>query len=214
MTVTTLLLIRHGETAWNAAGRIQGQLDVPLSATGVWQAQRLATRLAHEPISAVYASDLTRAALTAQPLAQSLGLSIAFDRRLRERHFGVFEGHTLDEIAVRFPAELAAWRARDPHWVIPGGESGAQLIGRALAALEDIVRRHGGETVAVVAHGGVLDAAYRHARGLTWSAPREHAMGNAAVNRMTASGSPLRLQVVAWGDDAHLQAARDELTNA
>jgi probable phosphoglycerate mutase len=214
VTVTTLLLIRHGETAWNAAGRIQGQLDVPLSPTGVWQAQRLATRLSPEPIAAVYSSDLTRAALTAQPLAQSLGLSIALDRRLRERHFGIFEGHTLDEIAARYPAELAAWRTRDPHWAMPGGESGAQLIGRALAALQDIARRHAGATVAVVAHGGVLDAAYRHARGLAWDAPREHPMANAAVNRMAAAATPLRLQVVAWGDVAHLQAARDQLTDA
>jgi probable phosphoglycerate mutase len=211
VTVATLLLIRHGETAWNAAGRIQGQLDVPLSATGVWQAQRLATRLAAEPIAAVFASDLARAALTAQPLAQALGLAIVFDRRLRERHFGIFEGHTLEEVAARFPAEFAAWRARDPHWAIPGGESGAQLIGRALAALDDIAQRHAGQTVAVVAHGGVLDAAYRHARGLAWDAPREHPMANAAVNRMTAAGAPLRLQVVAWGDVAHLEATRDEI---
>lgn len=211
MTVATLLLIRHGETAWNAAGRIQGQLDVPLSATGVWQAQRLAARLAAEPIAAVVASDLARAALTAQPLAQSLGLSIVFDRRLRERHFGIFEGHTLEEVAARYPAEFAAWRARDPHWAIPGGESGAQLIARALAALDDIAQRHAGETVAVVAHGGVLDAVYRHARGLAWDAPREHPMANAAVNRITAAGAPLRLQVLAWGDVAHLEAARDEI---
>lgn len=211
MNAATLLLIRHGETAWNAAGRIQGQLDVPLSPTGVWQARRLAARLAAEPIAAIYASDLARAALTAEPLAQSLGLSISFDRRLRERHFGIFQGHTLDEVAARFPAQFAAWRARDPAWVVPEGESGAQLVERSLAALEEIAWRHAGETVAVVAHGGVLDAAYRHARALAWDAPREHAMANAGINRLTASGAPLRLQIVAWGDVAHLEATRDEI---
>ncbi|MCS7100640.1 MAG: histidine phosphatase family protein [Burkholderiaceae bacterium] len=213
MSAATLLLIRHGETAWNAAGRIQGQLDVPLSATGLWQAQRLAQRLAAEPLAALYASDLTRAALTAQPLAQAHGLPVRYDARLRERHFGVFQGLTAEEVAARHPAEFAAWRARDPHWVVPGGESGAQLITRALAALADIAQRHVGQTVAVVAHGGVLDAAYRHARALPWQAPREHPIANAAINRVQASDAPLRLQIVQWGDVAHLAATRDELAD-
>jgi probable phosphoglycerate mutase len=214
MAAATLLLIRHGETAWNAAGRIQGQLDVPLSRAGIWQAGRLAQHLADEPIDAIVASDLARAWLTAQPLAQSRRIDVVADIGLRERHFGVFQGHTLDEVAAAWPAEFAAWRARDPDWAIPGGESGAQFIARVLAALESVARTHAGATVAVVAHGGVLDVAYRHARGLPWNAPREHAMVNAAVNRVAAAAPPLALQLLQWGDVRHLQAARDELADA
>lgn len=211
MAAAKLLLIRHGETAWNASGRIQGQLDVPLSSTGMWQAGRLAQRLSVEQIDAVVASDLARAWLTAQPLGAGRRLELVADPRLRERHFGVFEGHTLEEIAANWPAELEAWRARDPAWAIPEGESGAAFIARVLEALHDVVRAHADATVAVVAHGGVLDVAYRHAKGMTWDAPREHPMANAAINRVSASAEPLRMTIVEWGDVAHLVAARDEL---
>ena len=212
--VATLLLIRHGETAWNAESRIQGQLDVPLSNAGIWQAGRLAQRLAAERIDAIVASDLARAWLTAQPIGQSRQLEPLPDTRLRERHFGIFEGHTLDEIAARWPAEFDAWRQRDPDWSIPGGESGAQFIARVLEALDEISHCHAGGTVAVVAHGGVLDVAYRHARGLAWNAPRQHLMVNAALNRVTAQAQPLRIELVEWGDVAHLATARDELPGA
>lgn len=206
----TLLLIRHGETAWNAEHRIQGSLDIPLSSTGVWQAGRLAERLAAERIDAIYASDLARAWLTAEPIAARLGLELRADIRLRERCFGVFEGHTLDEIAARWPADFAAWRERDPAWAMPEGESGAAFIERVTAALRDIAREWTGATVAVVAHGGVLDVAYRTARALAWNAPRQHLMVNAAINRIAAVAPPLRMQIVDWGDVAHLSEARDE----
>jgi probable phosphoglycerate mutase len=209
--VASLLLIRHGETAWNAESRIQGQLDVPLSNAGIWQAGRLAQRLSDERIDAIVASDLARAWLTAQPIGHSRELESLPDTRLRERHFGIFEGHTLDEIAARWPTEFAAWRQRDPDWAIPGGESGRQFITRVLEALDEISHRHAGGTVAVVAHGGVLDVAYRHARGLAWNAPRQHLMVNAALNRVAAQARPLRIEVLEWGDVAHLAAPRDEL---
>lgn len=211
---TTLLLIRHGETAWNAQGRIQGQLDVPLSARGVWQAARLADSLAGEPVDAVFASDLARAALTAQPLAAVLGLPLQLDARLRERDFGRFQGHTPEEVAARWPAQFQRWRSRDPAWAIPEGESGDRFIARVLEALRELAGAHRGRRLAVVAHGGTLDVIYRHARGLSWDAPREHAMLNASVNRVCAwseAGGELRWSVESWGDVEHLaDGARDE----
>jgi probable phosphoglycerate mutase len=205
-----LLLIRHGETAWNAEHRIQGRLDVPLSATGIWQAGRLAERLAAERIDAVIASDLARAWLTAGPLAERHGLAVRPEPRLRERAFGIFEGHTLEQIASRWPSEFAAWRERDPAWAIPEGESGTEFIERVNAALHDIALEWVGATVAIVAHGGVLDVAYRTARSLAWDAPREHVMANASINRVAAAASPLQLQIIDWGDVAHLSESRDE----
>lgn len=208
---TALLLIRHGETAWNAEHRIQGQLDIPLSPLGMLQASRLAECLSSEPIDAVYSSELSRAWLTAAPVAERLGLDIIAEPRLRERSFGFFEGLTLDEIAERHPVDFARWRARDPAWQLDGGESGQQLIERVLAAVGDITARHAGRTVALVSHGGVLDVVYRTARSLAWHAPREHQMLNAAVNRLTASALPLSLVIERWSDIAHLQESRDEL---
>ncbi|MCU0765629.1 MAG: histidine phosphatase family protein [Burkholderiaceae bacterium] len=209
--VTTLLLIRHGETAWNAEHRIQGRLDVPLSTTGMWQAGRLAERLAGEPLDAVVSSDLARAWMTAVPLAEAHGLGVVAEPRLRERVFGIFEGRTLDEIAARHPEEFAAWRARDVDWRMPGGESGAELIARVLEAVREIAEAHVGSTVAVVTHGGVLDVVYRSARALAWDAPREHLMLNAGINRLQADSEPLRLRIVGWADVAHLDQSRDEL---
>lgn len=210
MTTTTLLLIRHGETAWNAEHRIQGHLDIPLSAAGIRQAARLADRLGREGVDAVYSSELVRAWLTAEPLAARFGLEIRAETRLRERSFGLFEGLTLDEIAARHPASFRSWRARDPAWVMDGGESGQQLMDRVLAALQDIVAAHPAETVAIVTHGGVLDVVYRAARGLGWDAPREHQMLNASINRLAAEAPPLELSLLSWGDVAHLEQARDE----
>jgi probable phosphoglycerate mutase len=214
---TRLLLIRHGETAWNAEGRIQGQLDIPLSSTGMWQAGRLAQRLSGaggDPVDVIVASDLARAWLTARPLAERLQLDVLPEARLRERHFGCFEGHTVEEIAVRWPAEFAQWRARDPAWPIPEGESAQQFIDRVLAALHDLALAYSGKSVAVIAHGGVLDVAYRHARRLAWDALREHVMLNCSINRVSASASPLHLVIDDWGDVAHLDDARDELAGA
>lgn len=211
MTSTSLLLIRHGETAWNAEHRIQGHLDIPLSPAGVRQAARLAERLADERLDAIYSSELARAWLTAEPLAARLGLPVVADARLRERCFGVFEGHTLDEIAARHPEMFRQWRARDPQWAMEGGESGQQLIDRVLDALHDIASRHAGGAVAVVTHGGVLDVAYRAARALRWDAPREHQMLNASINRLRATAAPRALELIRWGDVAHLGDTLDEV---
>jgi 2,3-bisphosphoglycerate-dependent phosphoglycerate mutase len=208
---TQLLLIRHGETAWNAEHRIQGQLDIPLSPLGVLQSARLADCLANEPIDAVYSSGQSRAWLTAAPLAARLGLEVIAEPRLRERSFGIFEGLTLDEIAERYPPEFKKWRERDPAWRPEGGESGQQLIDRVLSAVLDIGIKHPSQTVVLISHGGVLDVLYRAARLLEWHAPREHQMLNAAINRLTTSATPLRLSIERWGDVAHLQESRDEL---
>jgi probable phosphoglycerate mutase len=210
VTATTLLLIRHGETAWNAEHRIQGHLDIPLSRAGIRQAGRLAECLADEPIEAVYTSELARAQLTAVPLAERLGLTAVADTRLRERSFGVFEGLTLDDIALRYPEAFRLWRSRDPAWTVEDGESGQALIDRVLAALHDITLRHTGGMVAIVTHGGVLDVAYRSARRLPWDAPRQHQMLNAGINRLRALTPPLELAIVDWGDVRHLSESRDE----
>ncbi|HQR21542.1 MAG TPA: histidine phosphatase family protein [Burkholderiaceae bacterium] len=210
MTPTTLLVIRHGETAWNAEHRIQGHLDIPLSPAGMRQAACLAERLGGAAIDAVYSSELARAWLTAAPLAERLGLEIMSDTRLRERSFGLFEGLTLDEIATRHPEPFRRWRERDPAWTVDGGESGLDLIDRVLGALHDIVTRHPGGTVAVVTHGGVLDVVYRAARTLPWDAPRQHQMLNASINRLSAVAPPLTMNIIDWADVAHLEQARDE----
>ena len=120
---TRIIAIRHGETSWNVDTRIQGQLDIPLSANGRWQAERLAHALRGEPIQAIYASDLTRAWETAQYLGQTHGRQVIKETGLRERGFGDFEGKTFAEIAALLPEQSMRWRRRDPEFSPRGGES-------------------------------------------------------------------------------------------
>src|SRR5919108_2705992 len=135
MDTTRIILVRHGETDWNATGRIQGHSDTPLNAVGREQAQRVAQRLASESVRALYSSDLARAFETATIIGQTLGLSVVTSPRLRERQYGAWEGLTSAEIQSRYPEQFAAWRARSTDFAPPQGETRSQLLTRALAEL-------------------------------------------------------------------------------
>lgn len=151
-----VFLIRHGQTQWNFEQRYQGQTDIPLTELGRRQAEAVGRRLAAEPIEAIYASDLQRAYETAAPLARYLGLPVLTDERLREVHFGAWEGYTFKEVEERYPEEVYAW-LRAPHLhAPPGGESGADFIGRVRSFWEELRGRHPEGTVAIFAHGGSL----------------------------------------------------------
>jgi probable phosphoglycerate mutase len=208
---TTLLLIRHGETQWNAESRIQGHLDVALSARGRRQAEVLARFLAGAAIDAVFASDLSRASQTAEPLARALGRPLRLDARLRERGFGLFEGSTYAEAQANWPNEYAIWCRRDPAHALPGGESYLAARVRVLQCLEQIARDHPGQTVAAITHGGVLDIVYRAAFGIPWETPRSHLLPNASINRVLARHPGPALTVSSWAERSHLDDALDEL---
>ncbi len=155
-----LYCVRHGESEYNAEKRIQGQTNVGLSALGLRQAEAIAAALAILPIQAVFASPLARALDTARPIAASHGLAVQTDDRLMEIHAGIFQGLLWSEIERTHPVEAKHWIAQEPDFVIPGGESRRALMLRGKAALEAI-RETGFDQVAVVAHGGVLTAAFK-----------------------------------------------------
>lgn len=207
MEATRILVIRHGETAWNLDTRIQGQLDIPLNDTGRWQARRMALALASEPVHAVYSSDLARALETASILSQHhpglLGRAPQVQQQLRERCFGSLEGQTWADIENHFPQEAARWRKREPEWAPQGGETLLQLRQRVAQILSSLAQRHLGEQIVLVAHGGVLDAIYRLATGVDISAPRNWPLTNTAINRLL--WSPDRLTLLSWGDTRHLE---------
>lgn len=207
MQVTRILAVRHGETAWNRDTRIQGHTDIDLNAQGQWQARRLARALRDEPLVQVYASDLRRALDTARAVADPRGLTVLTHNGLRERGFGRFEGHTWDELELRFPTETIAWRKRMPDFAPPGGETLLQLRDRVVAAVHELAARHLGEQILLVAHGGVLDILYRAATRLELQAPRSWQLPNAGINRLL--WSPEGLNLVGWGDVRHLQTDGD-----
>jgi 2,3-bisphosphoglycerate-dependent phosphoglycerate mutase len=217
---TDILLIRHGETAWNAERRLQGHLDIPLNGEGERQAALLAAALAAESIDAVVSSDLARARQTAQAVADTKGLALRQDQRLRERCYGGFEGLLYSEIEQRFPREFAAWQARDVDARLPEGRNRAETFrvffdratGAILALAAEAAAAVPGGTLALVAHGGVLECAYRLARGLPLETPRDFKVYNASINRFRYHPADGRLELCSWGEVEHLRpAVLDEL---
>jgi broad specificity phosphatase PhoE len=163
--VTTLLLVRHGETDWNRDGRWQGHSDTHLNDVGREQAAQLAAEL--NGVDVVYSSDLARARETADILAEHLGLPVRVDPRLRERSFGKWEGKTAPEIEAEFADPHARWLAGEG----PGADDAepfAEFDARVQAFLAEVLERHPGETVLVVAHGGSIRVIHAYAKGLDY----------------------------------------------
>ena len=202
---TRLVLIRHGQTAWNLATRIQGHSDEPLNEHGHWQAAQTAQVLADADFAAIYTSDLARARDTALALAraQPAALAPVDVPGLRERHFGSFEGATFHEIDTQWPQAALQWRQRDVDFAPPGGESLAEFNARVLSAAIVLAARHPGQAIAIVSHGGVLDCLYRAAVGVALNAQRSWLLGNASINRLLYTGRGFTL--VGWAQDAHLE---------
>jgi broad specificity phosphatase PhoE len=155
-----LYCVRHGETLYNLAGRIQGQSDSQLSPLGRRQCQAVAEALADVDCDAVISSPLSRALESAQCIGEKLNLEVRSEPRLMEINAGIFQGHCWHEIDRQFPEEAARWRSQDPDYRIPGGESRRDLMDRAGAAFEAI-RRADDRCAIVVAHGGSLSAAFK-----------------------------------------------------
>lgn len=202
---TRILAIRHGETAWNVDTRIQGHLNIPLNATGHWQAERLGQALATENIAAIYASDLSRAHETALYVSRASGIPVVAELGLRERGFGDFEGRTFAEIEIALPDQAERWRKRDPAFAPTGGESLLQVQERVLATVDRLAKAHPGELIVMVGHGGVMDVLYRAATRLDLQAARTWLLGNTAVNRLL--WTPEGLSLVGWSDTQHLSDA-------
>lgn len=212
--MTEIWLIRHGETDWNRAKRLQGWQDTPLNAHGMKQAQRLAERLEHDarsgPFDALYSSDLQRTLQTAEPAAARLALRVRPEPGLRERCYGVLEGVTMDRLDIEQPEAAAAWKSREPDRILDGGETLRQFHNRIVATVDDIAERHAGGRVLVFTHGGVLDIVWRHAHGIPLTHPRDAALLNAGVNRLAVEDR--RWHVMGWGDVTHIAAlAADDI---
>jgi probable phosphoglycerate mutase len=200
--MTELTFIRHGETDWNLQQRFQGQIDVPLNATGHAQAARLAARLAATPADALFSSDLQRARETAAPLAAAWRTEVPALPGFREQNFGLLEGLDVPTIKTTHPELWAQWLVHRADFALPGGESLRQFHTRVLNAVRELASSYAGQRLAVVTHGGVLDMLWRSAHGLPLDGLRECEIPNTGLNRLRwAAGT---LQVKSWGDAEHL----------
>lgn len=203
MRETELIVVRHGETEWNVAGREQGQFDSELTARGKAQARAVAERLQGRRVAAIFTSDLWRALQTANIIAAATGSTVIGDARLRERHLGVFQGLTWPEIKTQYPNEYREFQTGNPDYVITGGESARQRFERTVGCVEEIARRHPGESLVIVAHGGVLNGLFRHVLHIPLEAPRRFKLWNASLN-VFYFGETGDWMLGTWGDTAHL----------
>ncbi len=195
MEPTRLILVRHGETEANVAGRMQGRGNDPLTPRGEQQVRAVAERLKRDdhPVTAIYSSPLLRARLTADAIAAMLGLPLRLRDGLQEMHLGELEGVTAEVLARAAP--------RDPDERYPGGESAREFVERIMGTLYGIAAAHPGETVVAVSHGGVISTAlsiWMEGHGGSWM---RYVPPNCALSIVEFAARP---NVIALNDCTHL----------
>lgn len=210
-----LWLVRHGETTWNAEGRHQGQLNVPLSPRGVGQTFRLAERLRASGVvfDKLYSSDLERAQETARPIAQALDMPIYLDPRIREVNSGRLQGLLQSEIEAHFPDYVRAVRSDPWNTPRPQGESMAEVSRRVEAFLRELPSGR----FLIVTHGGVIRAALKLALNLDGDTWRRFRIQNTSITRLAfPEGAVASFReegyAITVGDAAHLERWAEALT--
>jgi broad specificity phosphatase PhoE len=190
--VTTVLIVRHGESTWNREQRWQGHADPPLSESGVAQANELARALTDMKLDAVYASDLRRATETAAAVARTKGLIVIADPALREIDVGEWSGLTTEEIQARFPAGWDRHARGGDGW--ENGETHPEMSDRIVAEIARIATVHPDKQVLCVLHGGVIRAVLARAEGVPLDEYRRTRRGpaNGTVSRIAVEGGTIR----------------------
>jgi broad specificity phosphatase PhoE len=198
-----LLLIRHGQSSGNAAGRMQGWSDEPLTELGAAQAEALACRLQREHrVSTIYSSPLLRARKTAEIVATSLGLPVQLDERLKEMSIGAITGLTYSEVEERYPQVAASWRTELDWASVPGQEDRTAFLGRVMSFFTDVAARHAGDgEIAIVAHGGSLTALMAGLTRLDYGQRQPWSFGNASLSIVEVGG--LRPRILLLNDRHH-----------
>lgn len=184
--MTKLWLVRHGQTDWNLTGKWQGQdSDAPgLNDTGHAQVLTICEQLKGGKFSAIYSSDLLRARQTAEMIAESLGLPVTLEWRLREINLGEWEGMPSEEIEAKYPMELAARAQNSFYERAPNGESPHEVADRVLMAINEIAHKHPDESVLIVAHGISLAVIICHSEGFPMEDVYQHIPNNAQPYRV------------------------------
>ncbi|KAF8012429.1 hypothetical protein BT93_I0553 [Corymbia citriodora subsp. variegata] len=203
-----IIVVRHGQTDWNADYRIQGHLDVKLNETGRRQTSVVADRLSKEcEISAIYSSDLKRAMETAEVIAATCGVvEVIKDPDLREQNPGKLQGLSEGEATNIYPQIFKAYRSSRWDQEIPGGESKDQVYQRCTSRLQKIGLKHKGERIVVVTHGTVLRSIYRRARPKDGPAPK---VQNASISILHLFNEDDWV-IKSWGDHSHLNQTEEK----
>ena len=199
-----LILVRHGETMYNAHSRYTGQSDVPLNTLGELQAAALGECLATEHLDVIVTSNLERTRITARAIARYHGLPIQEDIDLRELAFGEWEGYTYNEVLARDANLVAQWRTDPATYAPPGGETVAQLRDRCVRALKRWQTQYSEASVLWVTHGGLIGVLLCHVLGIDlkrrWQFPHD----NASISELHISGE--RVTIVRLNETAHIRS--------
>ena len=202
---TTVLLIRHGETEWNKLGKFQGCTDIDLAAEGIKQAELLKNRLKGN-FDYIYASPLSRALKTANILASNTDKEVIIAPEIREINFGAWEGLTIHEIAEKYPEVFKAWRTDKTESYICGGDSSINnAANRAKNCILDIVKKHRGKKIVIVAHGGIIKAGLIGLFGWDMTMYHKMALGNTCISKLTFA-EDLMPALITLNDTNHLSS--------
>jgi broad specificity phosphatase PhoE len=203
LPVTRVFLVRHGATQLSAEGRFAGAIGVDLSDEGRRQAAQLGERLGREGLTAAYSSPLTRAADTAAVIAAAGGLTVEVREGLREISHGHWEGLTRAEVEQRFPDEYAAWE-EDPFTFAPeGGESGVEVLARALPTLREIVMTHAGGRILIVSHKATIRLLLSSLLGFDTRGYRDRLDQDPACLNVLDFRDPVRVRLILFNDTSH-----------
>ncbi len=200
-------LVRHGATAWNSEGRVQGHTDTPLGEEGHRQAERIAARLKPVPFAAAYSSDLQRTVETAQAILRGRDLSLETLVELREANHGEWDGLTYQEVQARYPERFAQFMRMEDDVSAPGGESAAQVLARVAVARDRLKAAHAhDDDLLIVAHSGSLRALVVALLDLPVSASWRLRLtpGSVSIVSVHQRGATLDL----WNDTGHLDSLR------
>jgi broad specificity phosphatase PhoE len=202
-TITTVYFVRHGQTAANATGTIQGQTDVPLDETGLKQAELVGARLKNFPFDVIYSSDLCRAAVTAGKIAG--GRTVIRTPRLREWDLGHWQGVTISEIKLRFPEEYNLFAADSPDFHPENGESSREFQQRAGDFMHYLAANHPGQKILCVSHGGFMVKVLNHVLQCG-NFPKRPRMDNTCIAVFSTADGGANWQLITWNDTAHLES--------
>lgn len=202
-----ITLVRHGQSTGNATECFTGQSDVKLSELGYLQAKLTSEALVKETFTAIYSSDLERARLTAEIIAENHNLPVNIDKRLREINLGVFQGKRFTEIAEKYPKEYEAISRRDPETIIPDGESHGMVRNRVIKAFNEIISNYTKGHILIVAHGGVIFHINHYIFGIKEedNFKISYKISNCSINRYELI-SDNRWRLVNFNDESHLQS--------
>lgn len=206
--MTRLYLVRHGETEWNKASKVQGSKDIELSDVGLRQAEQLAKRLAEEDINVVYSSSLKRAFKTAEIATGHIKCGIVKSEKCHEIRLGPWEGMTINEIKEKYSDHFRKYREDPANFNLPGAETFLDLTERTYNAISEIVNMHKGKNILLVSHGTAIKAAIIKILGIDIVNYTKFKIDNASISIIGfPEDTPEKPVVFCLNDTSHLKEA-------